>query len=181
VRRRQIQTTLAAALAALVFLLPGTSVADVVSPAPASCPEGSMPRSGHVGPHCRPLECSSAADCGDNDVCREASLCQEQVHGASRGGPITVWSVVGPCVEGSCTDGGTCKTAKYCMDPPKPEATPAFAPEQPTAADEADAEPDELVRKKPGCSTVAAAPGAGLGLLLVAAAFTVRRRRAALR
>ena len=170
--RGPLPIRLAATLAALLLLAPAGAAADVVQMPPSSCPDGSIARTGHVGPHCAPVSCTADADCPDGLQCRPAALCQEQVHGASRGGPITVWSVTAPCGEGDfCVGGATCKKQSYCMEPETPTPAPTTTP---PASTEASDEPEG----KPGCS--AAGGGVGLLGLLVAVSLACalpRRRR----
>ncbi len=168
--RTRLPIHLSAVVAALLLLFPAVASADVVQMPPDDCPEGSIGRSGHVGPHCQPAICSSDADCPGAEECRQAALCQQQQHGASRGGPITVWTVTGPCrQDGSCADGGTCKPQSYCL----PRAQPAQVTPAPT---EATPEPEAEEPSKPGCSTAGSAGWSGLGLLVMAA-IGLRRRR----
>ncbi|TNE50738.1 MAG: hypothetical protein EP343_07060 [Deltaproteobacteria bacterium] len=86
--------------------------ADVVNPAPTSCPAGSTPSTGHVGPHCAPTTCQSNTDCKSGETCREISLCITTETGVHRGGSYTVEFAHGTC-SGTCSK-GTCQKAMRC-------------------------------------------------------------------
>ncbi len=86
--------------------------ADVVNPAPTSCPTGSRPSTGHVGPHCAPTTCQSSTDCKSGETCREVSLCITMEAGQHRGGSYTVEFAHGTC-SSTCSK-GTCQKAMRC-------------------------------------------------------------------
>lgn len=64
-----------ASLALAGLLTVGSAAADVIGPPPTTCLDGSVGASDHGGPYCRPLRCSSDADCKDGRVCRKLALC----------------------------------------------------------------------------------------------------------
>jgi hypothetical protein len=62
------------------FLLAASSLAspafaDVLSPPPDDCAEGTMPIACHGPPTCRVVPCTSDGDCAPGFACVEASLC----------------------------------------------------------------------------------------------------------
>jgi hypothetical protein len=106
---------------ALLTLAP-VAFADVVSPEPASCPEGGNPSTCHGGPHCRPLGCMTDTDCQDGRVCQERSLCVGVVNCAGLLPPdadpsmYDVQTVEGTCSpDVPCDAGATCTTLKVCV------------------------------------------------------------------
>lgn len=88
--------------------------ADVVNPEPTSCPNGSTPSTGHVGPHCAPATCKSDADCKNGTTCREVSLCTTTETGYHRGGSYKVDFVHATCSKGGSCSKGTCNTGMRC-------------------------------------------------------------------
>lgn len=93
----------------------GWAQADVVSPPPADCPEGSSGAVSHAGPFCAAIDCSAdASKCGVRG-CESRSICLEDIEGVSAGGPFTVKNVKGPCAaDGTCAV-GTCTTLSVCV------------------------------------------------------------------
>lgn len=139
--------------AAALLLVAGSAAADVVPPPPEDCIDGAVGNTGHVGPYCSPLSCSTDADCKDGRVCRELPACMSELTSYNRRMPESPPSkytvVVGPCdkADGSaCTrppdspkpmwggaDKGTCKAVKLCVKPPPtpPEPKPDPKPPEP--------------------------------------------------
>lgn len=102
---------------ALLFLLgaPTSSHADAVMPPPENCPDGSRGASGHGGPHCRPLDCASTADCREG-TCEMAELCIEKMQqGGGWGEPFLVNAVVGTCPNNGPCYVGTCQVGRVCL------------------------------------------------------------------
>src|SRR5262245_60743770 len=49
--------------------------ADAVPAPPSSCPKGTEGSTCHGGPYCRPLACTTDADCKGGSTCGDVSLC----------------------------------------------------------------------------------------------------------
>lgn len=94
----------------------GVASADVVSPPPTDCPEGSEGESSHGGPYCAPTDCGfSGTACEAGSTCATRPLCIVESKSVSRGGTNTVKHVVGPCgANGACAK-GTCSTLSVCV------------------------------------------------------------------
>jgi len=109
-------------MAAGLAVSPRAVRADAVRPEPRNCPDGSQGATGHAGPYCAPIPCTSDAECTAvraGWVCREVPLCVNQVTYTDWSGQrYTRDEVVGPCAaDGSCTPPATCDTSKKCAPP----------------------------------------------------------------
>jgi hypothetical protein len=101
------------------------SVADVVPPAPTSCPEGSVGSTCHGGPHCAALNCQTDADCLGGAVCREIAACTGSTICGGRIAPGQDAIVYGrDTIEAACPASATCPSGAPCQQirvcvPPK--------------------------------------------------------------
>ena len=107
-------------LSALVFVTPAR--ADVVGPPPDDCPEGTEGATCHGGPYCSPVECTSDAECGNGETCKDKPLCVSTISCAGLLPPdanpmdYERTKIESPCPTGNeCTQGATCKTQKVCV------------------------------------------------------------------
>lgn len=104
---------------ALSFIIAGSARADVLSPAPPSCPEGSVGRECHGPPLCAALTCEIDTDCAAGSRCVERALCARgETCAGGWGGPGTPNTHIdGPCGSGgSCEGWGTtCQSLKVCV------------------------------------------------------------------
>lgn len=142
----RIAAILAAALAC------ATARADVVGPAPESCPNGSTPQANHGGPYCDPNECGgdSGRTCATGTTCQAMSLCIVTGTANSHGVEFHFPDVKGSCSGGACAT-GTCTQVQACT-------SPSFS--------------------ATGCGCGSAPAGAGgVGLVLVALLGLAGRRR----
>ncbi len=106
------------------FTLAPVASADVVSPQPASCPEGGQPATCHGGPHCRLLVCATDSDCLEGRVCQDRSFCVGTINCAGLLPPDSdptmydVQTLENTCAAGdSCDAGAMCKAVKVCVSP----------------------------------------------------------------
>jgi len=187
--------SLAAVLFTFTLYAPAIARADVIFPAPAVCPPGSVGDTHHGGPHCAPDVCTDdPARCATSGAaCQEHGLCTEERQGASGGGPFTFKVVVGTCdPEGQCAQ-GKCEKLKVCM-PPAPAAGdpgPAGEGEAPTErkaeeppvepaapAGDTTTHPEEEVEQR-GCHLGRTGGGVTgvVALVLLAASGLILRRR----
>jgi hypothetical protein len=127
---------------ALALCLP--AFADRVPPAPDDCPQGSTGDTGHEGPHCIPLDCTTDTDCKGGKVCKEQPLCMEEQMLSPGDSPekrkyIFVYST---CEAGAkcsnnvatCTAGKRCVAPSASKEPPKdPPSTSATKTNPPAA------------------------------------------------
>jgi hypothetical protein len=131
--------------------------ADMIMPPPKDCPAGSKGTSTHAGPHCAPVACRRAEDCGDGQRCRGVRLCVAERTYQNRAGHQMTRVIEGTCPDGKCAT-GTCRTLRVCAEPPKgaggqgarqptPAPAPALAGGANAIGDEADA-----ARREPGPS-----------------------------
>src|SRR5262245_24717666 len=95
---------------AALTLPQGAARADVVSPPPADCPEGTEPVTCHSGPHCRTLICATNTDCEGGLVCMDRALC------VAAPSMYDEQSAASACPDGgACDAGATCSTLKVCV------------------------------------------------------------------
>jgi MYXO-CTERM domain-containing protein len=154
---------LLAALGA-ALLAPAPARADVVSPPPKNCPNGTDPETCHGPPHCAPHLCASDADCKGAGVCKSASFCVSSINCGGGWHPSQpVQSVSGVCT-GTCPSGETCSTLKVCMGSaaPLPSAPPASTAKPSSGG---------------SCGVAPGPAGAGAWLAALAAAAACARRR----
>ncbi|HJL17774.1 MAG TPA: hypothetical protein RMH99_19065 [Sandaracinaceae bacterium LLY-WYZ-13_1] len=119
------------ALAALVAA-PAPVFADVVSPPPTDCPEGSGPVDFcHGPPTCSASTCATDEDCAGELVCRDRDLCTLEHCCSGRccamdcGSPPTKYThVEGPCGAGGTCDGfgASCTSIRVCVRPSPEDA-----------------------------------------------------------
>ncbi|HJL18392.1 MAG TPA: MYXO-CTERM sorting domain-containing protein [Sandaracinaceae bacterium LLY-WYZ-13_1] len=149
---------------ALVCVSPAVAAADVVGPPPDDCVLGAEGTVCHGLEYCRPLDCTSDADCDGGEICQTRDLCIEtRTCGGRRlpdsGPPPSVASATATCSE-ACAE-GTCETRNVCV----PDGTPP-------GTDDGGC----------GCRVSGEPPGAGvlalLGSLGAALALAWRRRSA---
>ncbi|MDC3954948.1 hypothetical protein [Polyangium jinanense] len=107
-------------LSALAFVTPAR--ADVVGPPPDECPEGTEGGSCHGGPYCRPIECTSDAECGNGETCKDQPLCVSTISCVGLLPPdaspmdFETPKIEALCPNGNeCMQGATCKTQKVCV------------------------------------------------------------------
>lgn len=101
--------------AGLVFSLwTGAAAADVVGPAPATCPEGSRPDACHGGPFCFPLTCTQDADCTGGLVCRDRQLCLGELSCAGGFTDPDAAPPMTPQITGACASGASCDAPSAC-------------------------------------------------------------------
>lgn len=103
--------------------------ADVVGPAPTSCPAGSVGDACHGSSYCRPTPCVSDGDCTGGLVCREQGLCLGSVGCVGRLEPDSAPppprdSATRTCSAGEACGGASCDVARRCVPAP---VTPAFS------------------------------------------------------
>lgn len=100
-------------LALALVMASGSARADVVPPAPSSCPPGARPETGHEGPHCAPDLCD-AKKCESGSTCETRQLCVEEISGPHRGGTARSRDVSSACVAGKCAR-GSCESLAVCV------------------------------------------------------------------
>jgi hypothetical protein len=109
----------ACSIAVLLVGLADGARADVLSPPPERCPEGSAGRDCHGPPLCAALICEIDSDCADGSRCVERPLCarSETCAGGWGGSGTPNTHVDGPCGSGGTCDGwGTsCQNLKVCV------------------------------------------------------------------
>jgi hypothetical protein len=171
-----------------------TGRADVVSPPPEQCLDGTTPSTGHCGPHCQPTECTGNADC-QTGTCRELSLCTTTIVCAGLVAPgedlsryerlkATASCESAPCAEGECTPLKVCATGND--EPGGGGAAPA--PGTPSVGPTGQAGPgappgsgkNPVEEDDGGCSVSpprAPLPGAPFATLLVTFGLFARRAR----
>jgi MYXO-CTERM domain-containing protein len=163
--------------ASALLAAPRPVFADVVSPPPTSCPDGSEPATCHGGPHCRPRLCSTSAECGGG-VCQDVSYCVKTISCAGKIPPDADPSqfnqdAVEKVCTGSCTGGAPCKSLKVCVSPGSSSASSGGG----AGAGGGDGNPVSFG----GCGCRAAGDSAGEALVAAALAaalgIAVRRRR----
>ncbi|MDI1477416.1 hypothetical protein [Polyangium sp. y55x31] len=154
-------------LSALAYVTPAR--ADVVGPPPDECPAGTEGASCHGGPYCRPIECTSDAECGRGETCKDTPLCVSTINCAGLLPPdASPTDYDRAKIEGSCPNGNecaadaTCKTQKVCV--------PA------ASSSSADSDAGCGCRLAPSASFEASLGALALGLGV--AAFARRRQRA---
>ncbi|MBX3274024.1 MAG: hypothetical protein KF729_27410 [Sandaracinaceae bacterium] len=157
------------AVAALVSLAHARASADRVPPPPADCPRGSVGQTSHAGPYCAPTSCEGGRGCERGQRCEEIALCiaRERYTPHSRlagDAPRATYRDVarGPCVDGACPRGGTCRRAPRCVSGGGARSLSTGRPGEPM----------------PGCRAGAgrAAPTAPLALVLFTLLARARRR-----
>ena len=93
--------------------------ADVVSPPPTDCTDGTTPNTGHCGPYCEPRTCTSDETC-NGGTCQSVSWCILKIVCAGRVLPDADLSAferskfVGTCSSGQCAQ-GECQSLRVCM------------------------------------------------------------------
>ena len=93
--------------------------ADVVSPPPTDCTDGTTPNTGHCGPYCEPTTCTSDETC-NGGTCQSVSWCIVKIVCAGRVAPDADLSayerskLVGACASGQCAQ-GECQSLRVCM------------------------------------------------------------------
>lgn len=194
--------TACVALGLLGLLLAVPAAADVVPPAPKTCPAGGVPATGHGGPFCRPTECKTAKDCLDlaysiyprPDVSQfrcvdDVGICIEKRGGVSIGGAYTYEAVGGTCkTQADCKPSEPCRVARRCVYEPEAKPPPAPPPsatvirKPPSAGSTASVEVRDTERVVPtpkkgcgGCSS--AGPRGANGWWVAMALLGARRRR----
>jgi len=168
----------------------------MIMPPPKDCPAGTKGTSTHAGPHCAPVTCRRAEDCGEGQQCRGVRLCVAERTYQNRAGHQLTEVIEGTCPDGKCAT-GTCRTLRVCAEPsvgaggrgaheePAPPG-PAPALAGGAEADEPDdrpAEPAEAPagslprqRSDHGCA-LGSVPVLVVGLLLAAVALLLLWRR----
>ena len=104
------------AIALGLLLSCGVARADVVSPPPEDCADGSTGSTCHWGPHCVPLTCEDDSSCdGAGLTCRNVQLCIEEIDcGGGWGGHHYVDAAFGSCADGARCTRGTCQGIRVC-------------------------------------------------------------------
>jgi hypothetical protein len=114
-------------------LASSTVRADVVGPAPDSCPSGGTPSSCHAGPYCALTECEADSECTvEGTVCREVPVCEGKVVCAGLVAPDADLSqyeratVESACQPGdACPDRTRCALRRLCAPRAREPSTPA--------------------------------------------------------
>jgi hypothetical protein len=109
-----IRSILGLCSAAWLLMTAGLARADVVDPAPATCPPGGMPNVSHAGPYCAILHCPDSGVCWDGAACQTLPLCIVQKTGLSMLGAFSVDHVQSACdADGGCEQ-GQCRELAVC-------------------------------------------------------------------
>ena len=115
------------ALGLTLSLVGRIASADVVSPAPTNCMDGTTPQTGHCGPYCGPRSCTANADCGPA-TCQSVALCVVKIVCAGLVPPDADLSayerqkVTGTCPNGQCSE-GECQSLNVCLSSTGPLPT----------------------------------------------------------
>jgi hypothetical protein len=111
--------TLVCLLAVAQLFSPRVAEADVVGPAPTSCPAGTDGRSCHGGPYCGPSLCTMDSECRSGSTCVERTLCITRIGCAGLLPPdADPADFEADQVEGGrCPDDcpGECRTLRVCV------------------------------------------------------------------
>lgn len=152
----------AGVLAVAVLIAGGAAGAraDVLSPPPESCPEGSTPVECHGPPTCVVQECTHDDAC-ESGACEARSLCvTSNSCGGMLGTPV-YQHAAGVCGDGMCTE-GTCMEMMVCVPLVSDASCGCAAPG---------------ASRRRGAGAAAAAAAAGLAVSLAVAWIASRRRR----
>ena len=120
----------------LFFLFPAAfAFADMIPEMPPqNCAPGSVDSQSHEGSYCRPLDCTSDAQCGKELVCQSQALCiyTTTYYARPDGREAKRSSAAGACSKEKACTVGACETAKRCV--PKAGASakpPEITPDNP--------------------------------------------------
>lgn len=110
----------ALAVSFALALSPTVARADVVSPPPTDCPDGTKGQSCHGGSFCQADTCTTDADCGSGKVCQARSLCAGTIGCGGFLPPDATpphEPTAGPVCSTSadCDSGKTCATQSVCV------------------------------------------------------------------
>ena len=156
-------------LAAALFLIPTTALADGVD-----CPPGSVQKTAGKNTYCEPSVCSTDAQCQAGEVCKALPLCVEI--GTEKDGKLLMARQ--RCgIDRACPASTNCLDGMRCISKAVADKLTAPASSAPSA--------DPPAKKACGCRVAGASSGTdstwalaglGLGVVLVGRRRSTRRR-----
>jgi MYXO-CTERM domain-containing protein len=174
-----------------IVTVPAAALADAISHPPDDCAEGSEGIRCHGSPTCRPVACTTDAECGEGKACEERSLCIDRHCCGGRSCYTTTGQneaafsdhVTATCANGAACASGSCESRRVCVPAEEPDEPamnePAMnepAMNEPTSMETSTQTHSEETEDE-SCSASSTAGGGLVLTALVALAIASRRRR----
>ena len=150
-----------------VMLCSCVVLADAIPNPPKDCPLGGRPDSNHVGQFCAIDTCSGTCSSG---TCQATKLCIQEKKGASKGGPMSVFHVLGFCDANGQCQAGKCETHKVCRasSSPNESSIPDGVTVDKSAGSDGTSKGPDIIQVGPNCGCQGHPQGGWLFLCILA-------------
>lgn len=176
------------AVALTLLVVPTPALADAISSPPDDCAEGSEGIRCHGSPTCRPLACTTDAECGEGKACQERSLCIDRHCCGGRSCYTTTGQndsafsdhVTATCANGAACAAGDCETRRVCVPAGEPDEPVMEEPamNETPMTEQTSTQTTTEETEDDSCSASSTAGGGIVLTALVALAIASRKKRA---